>query len=234
MHYKADTPCGPISTPLQASETVAHDAEDFSGLDRLKERLAAETKDPGQSNGTNQPLEACNHEILNINAQICSNIFWSSSQSHVSSSPFADEEEASEFFGLDRSEVWQNQSFASWCSSRVLPERNDVKAPCRDRHLYICDACSISSIPVGLHVQLGVWQFLLQQQFQKFIVSCQAGKDSWRLAYFPWCWARLMQQSDGQGGVCWLSRGVSKLQFTSTNFDVWLHLMRFNGLQMSI
>ena len=103
-----------------------------------------------------------------------------------------------------------------------------------DIYIYICDACSISSIPVGLHVQLGVWQFLLQQQFQKFIFSCQAGKDSWRLAYFPWCWARLMQQSDGQGGVCWLSRGVSKLQFTSTNFDVWLHLMRFNGLQMSI
>lgn len=81
MHYTVDTPCGPIGTPLQASETVAHDAEDFSGLDRLKERLAAETKDPGQSNGTNQPLEACNHEILNINAQICSNMFLSSMQS---------------------------------------------------------------------------------------------------------------------------------------------------------
>lgn len=35
--------------------------------------------------------------------------------------------------------------------------------------IYICVACSISSIPVGLHVQLGVWQFLGQQQLQKFI-----------------------------------------------------------------
>ena len=70
MHYKGDSPCDPISTPLQASEKVAHEAEDFSGLDRLKERLAAEKKDPAQTNGTSQPLEACDHKILIIHAQI--------------------------------------------------------------------------------------------------------------------------------------------------------------------